>query len=165
MNQLPNNLLGSRGLPHCWVLWGSPLWYLPLERQSCAISLLWSAWSQPSKHRLWHGFRSSLKKIYNPFKTHPILQILYWLLFVPLNQINPNVCIILILKLCSSWEVQGQEFHPSETHTGRKSSADSYHKHAAQSQGKLCSISLLKLYLIPSFHEPARGTRKALSHY
>lgn len=105
------------------------------------------------------------RKIYNPFKTHPILQILYWLLFVPLNQISPDVCVILILKLCSSWEVRGQEFHPSETHTGRKSSADSYHKHAAQSQGKLFNIPLLKLYFIPSFHEPARGTRKTLLRY
>lgn len=94
------------------------------------------------------------RKIYNPFKTNPILQIIYWLLFVPLNQISPDVCVILILKLCSSWEVWGQEFHPSETHAGRKSSADSYRKHAAQSQGKLFSIPLLKLYFIPSFREP-----------
>lgn len=105
------------------------------------------------------------RKIYNPFITHPFPQIFYWLVFAPLNQISPDVCFILILKLCISWEVQGQEVHPSETHTGRKSSADSYHKHAAQRQGKLFSIPQLKLYFIPSFHEPVRGTRKALSLY
>lgn len=68
---------------------------------------------------------------------------------------------------------RGQEFHPSKTHTGRKPSADSYHKHAVQSQDKLCSFPQLKSCFLPTFHEAVTETcdpswrikRRELSSY
>lgn len=53
-----------------------------------------------------------LKRKTIPLLTYPGLQVLYCLVFAPLNRIRADVCFILTWKLCSSWEVQGSRISP-----------------------------------------------------